>query len=165
MRVIERTGDFPRDAHRVGNRQLVLAFEACSQRLTGNHGHHVVEQAVGITAVEQRQDVRVLQPRRRLDFGEEAIAAECSTEIGVQHLDGDVAVVLEIMREIHGGHPAGAELAVDAIAVGEGQVQACDDVRVHGAAELGIRATGGQPNRGPNACTRGKARSVGPKAP
>ena len=35
----------------------------------------------------------------------------------MQHFDGDVAIMLEIMREVHGGHAAGAELGVDTIAV------------------------------------------------
>lgn len=42
----------------------------------------------------------------------------------MQHLDGDITIVLEIVGEIHGGHPAGAELAVEAIAAAKGGVQA-----------------------------------------
>jgi hypothetical protein len=33
----------------------------------------------------------------------------------MQHLDRDVAVVLEVAGEVHGRHAAGAELAVDAV--------------------------------------------------
>jgi hypothetical protein len=33
----------------------------------------------------------------------------------MQDLDGHVSVVLEIVREVDGGHSAGAELAFDAI--------------------------------------------------
>ena len=36
------------------------------------------------------------------------------------HLDRDIAIVLEIVREVHGGHAAGAEFAVEAVAVGQG---------------------------------------------
>ena len=36
-----------------------------------------------------------------------------------QHLDRDVAMMLEVVGEIHGGHAAGAELAFNAIAVSE----------------------------------------------
>ena len=50
---------------------------------------------------------------------QEPLAAERGAEVGVQHLDGDVAVVPEVVREIHGRHAARAELALDAIAVGE----------------------------------------------
>ena len=61
----------------------------------------------------------VLKPGRRLDFGEEAFGAECSGELRVQHLDCDVAIVAEIACEIDSGHPAGAKLALHAVAVGE----------------------------------------------
>ena len=39
-------------------------------------------------------------------------------------LDGDVAIVFEIAREVHGGHAALSELAFDAVAVGERSDQA-----------------------------------------
>ena len=41
-------------------------------------------------------------------------------EFGPQDLDGDLAVVLEVVGEIDRGHAAGAELALDAVAVGQG---------------------------------------------
>ena len=41
-------------------------------------------------------------------------------QIGVQHLDGDVALVLEIRCEIDRGHAAGAELTGHAVEVREG---------------------------------------------
>jgi hypothetical protein len=37
----------------------------------------------------------------------------------VQNLDRDFALMLEVVREIDGGHPAGADLALDTVAVGE----------------------------------------------
>ena len=58
--------------------------------------------------------------RGRLDLGEEPLGAERRGEIGVQHLDRDVAVVLEVVREIDGRHAAAAELALDAVAIGDG---------------------------------------------
>ena len=65
----------------------------------------------------------MLQVRRRLDLGEEPLGAECRGEIGVQHLDRDLAVVLEVVREVDRGHAARAELALDAVAVGEGRAE------------------------------------------
>ena len=46
----------------------------------------------------------MLQARRSADLGQESFAAEGRVEIGVQDLDCDVAVVLEIVREVDGGH-------------------------------------------------------------
>ena len=49
----------------------------------------------------------------------EALAAECRAEVGMQHLDGDIAIVLDLACEVHGGHTALAEFAVEALAVGQ----------------------------------------------
>ena len=45
----------------------------------------------------------------------------------MQHLDGDFALVLEIVREIHRGHAAGAEFALDAVATAKGGGEALLD--------------------------------------
>ena len=75
----------------------------------------------------------MLQPRRRTDLGQEPLAPERRAEVRVEDLDGDVAIVLEVVREIHGRHPARAELSLDPISGGEGVRQARGDV-AHGAA-------------------------------
>ena len=64
MRVATRVGDFTRDQDRVVDRQLPLPLEARAQCLARDQRHHVVQQAVGLAAVEQQEDVRMLQPRR-----------------------------------------------------------------------------------------------------
>ena len=43
--------------------------------------------------------MRMLQARGGADLAHEPLAAERSTEIGVQHFDRDVAAELEIVRE------------------------------------------------------------------
>ena len=43
-------------------------------------------------------------------------APSAAAELGMQHLDRDAPVVPDVVREIDGGHAAGAELALDAIA-------------------------------------------------
>ena len=45
-------------------------------------------------------------------------------ELGVQDLDRDLAGVLDVLGEVDGGHAALAQLALEAIAVGEGSAQA-----------------------------------------
>ncbi len=68
----------------------------------------------------------MLQPRRGADFAQEPLGAQRRAEIGVQDLDGHVALVLEVVREVDGGHAAGAELALDAVAVGQGGGEALE---------------------------------------
>ena len=72
------------------------------------------------TRVEQRQNVRMLQIRRGLDLGQKPLGADDGGELGAQDLDRDLAVVLQILGEVHRGHAARAELPLDAVAVGEG---------------------------------------------
>ena len=120
VRVVERARHFACNTYGISDGQLTFAFEACTQRFARDERHHVVQQAVRLAAVEQRENVRVLQPRGGADLGEKPFAAKRRTKVGVQHLDRDIALMLDVVREIHGGHAAGAEFARDAIAVGEG---------------------------------------------
>jgi len=59
------------------------------------------------------------QLRGELVLAQKALGAECLREIGLEHFDRDIAIVLDVVREIHGGHAAGAEFAFNAIAVGQ----------------------------------------------
>src|SRR5437899_1751024 len=49
----------------------------------------------------------------------------------MEDLDGDFALVLQILGEIDRGHSAAAELAFDGVAVGEGRGEAREDL-THG---------------------------------
>jgi hypothetical protein len=73
----------------------------------------------------------MLQPRGGGDLGEEPLPAQRRAEVGVEDLDGDVAVVAEVVREVDRRHPPRAELPLDPIAVGEGSREARGDV-AHG---------------------------------
>ena len=50
---------------------------------------------------------------------------------GVEHLDGDTAAVLEVLGEVHGGHPALPQFALEVVAVGEGRREVLHGIR-HG---------------------------------
>ena len=69
----------------------------------------------------QRQDVRVLEVGGGLDLAQEPLGADDRGQLGPQHLDRDLAVVLEVLGEVDGGHAALAELALEAVAVGTGR--------------------------------------------
>src|SRR5439155_27252232 len=49
-------------------------------------------------------------------------------EFGLQHLDGDPAMMLEVLSEIDRRHPPAAELTLDRVAGGEGGLQAGEKV-------------------------------------
>jgi hypothetical protein len=75
---------------------------------------------VSPAAVVQRQDRGVLQLRRQLDLAQESIGAEGGREVGAQHLDRHLPVVLEVLREIHRPHAAASQLPLQAVAVAKG---------------------------------------------
>jgi hypothetical protein len=87
-----------------------------------------MKQPVGLTAVQQRENMRMLQTGCGADLAQEALAAEGGAEVRMEHLDRDVAVVLQIVREVHGGHAAGAEFPVESLALREGAGQPVSDV-------------------------------------
>ena len=62
--------------------------------------------------------MRVLQIRGDLNFLQEPLCAECFRELRPEHLECDLPVVLEVLREIYGGHPTFAEWLFKPISVG-----------------------------------------------
>src|SRR5512140_2408755 len=61
--------------------------------------------------------MRMLKSRSGAYLGQEALTTQRRRELGVQHLDGDVAVVLEVVRQGDGRHAAPAELALDTVGI------------------------------------------------
>ncbi len=50
----------------------------------------------------------------------EPFSAQHRREFGAQHLDGDLALVLQVLGDIDGRHAAFAQVAFDLVAVSEG---------------------------------------------
>ena len=61
----------------------------------------------------------MLQVRGGPDFGEEPLGADHRGQLGAQHLERDLAVVLEVVRQVDRRHAALAQLPLEAVAVGE----------------------------------------------
>ncbi len=79
--------------------------------------HDVIQERVGFARIEQRQNGGMLQVRSDLDLVQEALGAEDGGEFGAEDFDGNLAVVLEVVGEVDRGHAAGAQLALDPIAI------------------------------------------------
>ena len=60
----------------------------------------------------------------KLDLALEALGAERGGKLGEEDLEGDGAVVAEVLGQVDDGHAAAAELALEGVAVGEGVAQA-----------------------------------------
>ena len=130
--VPQGVGDLQRDMNRVVDRELGLAVEPVAQRFPFDERHDVVEQAVGLPGIVETEDVRVLELGGHANFTVESLGTDRGAELRVQHLDGDLALMLEILREVDGGHAAGAELAFHAIPVGQSRLQSIESV-AHGS--------------------------------
>ena len=58
----------------------------------------------------------MLQPGGDLDLAGEALRAQGGGELGAEHLDRDLALVLQVFGQEDGGHAALAELALEQVA-------------------------------------------------
>ena len=123
MGAIQCLGRSAGDTQRILDRQLLVALEPIAQRLALDVGHREPELSCGLARIVHTQEVGVLQPRRESDFSQEALGPERGSQLRSERLQGDEAIVLQVAGEIHGGHPAAAELALDGVAVGEGILQ------------------------------------------
>ena len=66
--------------------------------------------------VEHGEDVRVLESGGEADLALEPVGPERGGQLGVEHLERDRAVVLEVLGQEHGGHPPAPELALERVA-------------------------------------------------
>jgi hypothetical protein len=73
----------------------------------------------GLARIEQRQDVRVVEPGGDLDFASEAAGTELGDQLGAKDLDRYLAPVLEVIGEVHRRHPTAAELPLHRVPVRE----------------------------------------------
>jgi hypothetical protein len=135
---IPGVGDLARNPQRVGDRQLPFALESCTQRLALDERHHIEQLPLEASRIEQRQDVRVLQRRRELDLLQESIGAEHGGEFGVQQLERDLTAMPNVLRQVDGRHAARAELALDAVAVGETRAEVREQRAAHRPSAGGV---------------------------
>ena len=117
--VVERGGDLPGDGQRLGQRQLPLALQPLPQRAAFHVGHDVEKEAAGLAGVVDREDVRVGEAGGELDLAEEPVGADGGREVGAEDLEGDLAVVAEVLGQEDDGHPALTQLALEIVAAGE----------------------------------------------
>jgi hypothetical protein len=115
---------------------LLFTIEAIAQRLTLDMRHHIVQEIVcqpvrlsaRPPAVKQRQDIGVLQMGRGLDLGQKTLGADDRCQLRPQDLERHLAVVLDVVCQVHGSHTTSTELVLDGVAVGQGGGQAFERV-------------------------------------
>jgi hypothetical protein len=117
--VVQRLRRLPRDPKRILERQLPVAPEPVAQALALDEGHGEPELPGGGAGIVHGQDVRVLEAGREADLALKPLGPEGLGQVGVKHLEGDGAVVLQVGRKEDRGHPAAAEFAEEGVLASE----------------------------------------------
>src|SRR5439155_9409224 len=104
------------------------------QRFPFRVGHDVVEESGCLSRVVQRQDVGVVEAGRGFDLAQKAVWTQGRRKLGLQNLDSDRAMVLEVCGEVDCRHPTAAELALDRVTVAKGGLQSGEQVHVRSRA-------------------------------
>src|SRR6266545_1016821 len=88
--------------------------------------HDIVEQAVGLTGIEERQNMGMGKPGDKANLPEEPLGSDRDGELRVNDLEGDVAVMPEVVGEIDRGGAtppqkgeAPIRLPFDSVPIGE----------------------------------------------
>ena len=111
--------EFARDAHGLVHRQLLLPLQPGPETLAFDEGHDVEQVPVHLARIEERQQVGMLEVGGDLDFREEPLDPEHRPQLGIQDLEGDLAVVADVVREEYRGHAAPADFAVNRVSAFE----------------------------------------------
>ena len=80
----------------------------------------------------------MLEVRGGFDFSEESLCTHHCSQLGLQDLERDVAVVLEVFSEVDRSHPTLTDLTLDAVAAFQRSVEAGDGVRAVHARKMRI---------------------------
>ena len=70
----------------------------------------------------------MLEVGGELDLGQEPLGPDHRRQLGAEHLERHPPVVADVLGQVDGGHTAGADLAVDPIAVGQGGLEPAEEL-------------------------------------
>ncbi len=98
----------------------------------------------------------MLEVGRDLNFSEEAFRADDRGQLGFQDLEGNLAVMLQVLGQVDRGHAALAELALDGVAPVEGGVE-----KAHGFGHRAVPRGGSDRDQHPMRLVDGQADLVG----
>jgi len=81
MRIVERISHLFRDPESELHGERPFVSHTLAQRSPLHQRHHIVQEAVGVTGVVQREDVRVIELRGEPDLAKKAGAPERLSEL------------------------------------------------------------------------------------
>ena len=134
--VAQGVGDLARDLERVADRELAFTVEALAQGLALDVGHDVIDQAVDLVGIVQRQDVGMVQAGGDLDLTQKPGGADLCGKVGPEHLYGNGTLILEVVGQEDFRHPALTQLPLQPIAGGKRCTEAIKEFRHDGPTVL-----------------------------
>ena len=139
----ERIGHVAEDANCFRHGELTLLRQLLPERQPLDVRHDVVEEALRLSRVVHRQDVGVLEVGGNPDLLQKPLGPQRGGQLGSEHLERDLALVPEVVREVNRGHPALAQFTVEAVAVSEGRGEVKRGVRHGQGSALRLEAVAG----------------------
>jgi hypothetical protein len=127
--VVEGFSYVPCDANGLVHGKLLLSVQSVPQAFTFDVWHDVVEQAVCLAGVVERYDMRMSETGNCFDLTEEAVRTDSGSQLGVQDLDCDLAVVPQVLGQEDRSHPTATDLRLDSVAVRESRPETFQQVR------------------------------------
>ena len=91
--------------------------------------HHIIKEALRLARIVKPEDVRMIQTSGNLYLSQKPIGAERRGKLGMQHFERDQALVLHILSEIDGCHPAATELTIYRVVLRQCGAEALDRKR------------------------------------
>src|SRR5574342_481219 len=120
VRVFERCGRLPGDGERYVHRELPFPLQPVAQGFSLDEGHHEVQTPTHLAGIVQRQNVWVTEPCGDLDLAQETLSPLFHGGLGGKHLQGHLAVVLEIPCHEHARQATRLRnLSLDQVPIGE----------------------------------------------
>jgi hypothetical protein len=131
MRVAQRRRNLATNPDGFLHRELRLAPKSRAERFASHERHDIVKEAIGLTRVEQGENVRVAQLRGDFDLALEPLPAQGLGQVRVKDLDRDGAPMFAVLGLIDGGHAPTPDLPLQLVTVLQRALQTLRKVR-HG---------------------------------
>jgi hypothetical protein len=154
VRVLQRRRDLAQDAHRLGDRELTGARDACTEGLPLDVGHREERQVRNLPGQEHRHNVRMLQSRGDHDLALEALEAHLRGKLWREYLHDDLAAERDLGGEKDARHPPAGELLLDRVRGAKRRLELGAEVGDH--AMFGRTASGNE-----EAAGAGRRRNAG----
>ena len=128
MGVAQRIRHLARDLERVVDGELAFPGQTLPEGLSLDVRHDIVGHALSLIGIVERQDVGMVETRGDLNLAEKPDRSYLRGDVGAEDLDGNRALVLEVMGEVDPCHPTLAQLPLESVAGSESRLETVERV-------------------------------------